>query len=229
MLGISENTIVHSAAVKQPITPDSQKQVASLLLLGKKAEAVKAATMSNLWSLALIVAAQVDQATFQDTLANYATTQLTADDPLRTALLGFSGKPLSLDPTSLQETWAQHVAMLLANRGNSDHAALAQVANTLLQGRLLGPAHFCFLLSGVGLGGLEAPGACVTLLGVDHVAYPSTFYRDVFAFHLTEAFEFAQRLQASDFLIPHFQAYRLLHARLLCDFGLMKEAQRYDG
>lgn len=48
------------------------------------------------------------------------------------------------------------------------------------------------------------------------------------AYELTEIFEFAQSLQTgSTTCLPYLQGYKLAHAWILSDYGLLDEAERY--
>ena len=84
----------------------------------------------------------------------------------------------------------------------------------------------CILLSGLSLDGIDNPDSRMTLVGAQHFAYPRTFFRDWSAIQMTEVFEHAKQMQDSQFLLPHFQAYKLWYAFALADFGFVEEARK---
>lgn len=81
-----------------------------------------------------------------------------------------------------------------------------------------------YIISGVAFGSPDGSNMAVVLLGHNHLVHGPTL--NVEAIQLTEIYEYTQRLQVSDYLLPHFQIYRLLFGRQLCDWGLVEEAQK---
>jgi hypothetical protein len=66
----------------------------------------------------------------------------------------------------------------------------------------------------------------MVLMGVNHYMRRANFFRDLNAVQLTECFQFVQRLQNVSFMIPHFQAYKLLYAYTLVEYGFVEESQK---
>ena len=83
-----------------------------------------------------------------------------------------------------------------------------------------------FMLSSGVMEGADNPESKVVLLGADHRKHSKTFATNVDAIQATECFEYIQRLQNSQFLLPHFQAYKIIYAYILLDYGFTDEAYK---
>lgn len=90
-------------------------------------------------------------------------------------------------------------------------------------------AHLCYLLSGDRtLEAVDAPSSLVCLLGVEHRS-PKNFgcLLEPLAIQLSEVYEYAIRHGDPDALCPTIQPFKLAHAVLLADVGLVDKARRY--
>ena len=75
--------------------------------------------------------------------------------------------------------------------------------------------------------GIDIPTCRMSLLSVDYLHQQSTFFHNCDAIRLTEIYEFARSLQGdSDGCLPFLQAYKLLYAWWLIDYGHVNEAKR---
>lgn len=83
-----------------------------------------------------------------------------------------------------------------------------------------------YILSGAGFDGIDMPDVRMVLIGANHMACRTSFFRDVDALQLTETFQFVHRLQNSSFMVPHFQPYKLVYAYILAEHGLVEESQK---
>ncbi|OCL04094.1 hypothetical protein AOQ84DRAFT_301534 [Glonium stellatum] len=129
------------------------------------------------------------------------------------------------------DRWRETLLLVLSNRSEGDVQALTSL------GRLLGgygrieAAHICYMFarSSAHLGGVDDPQSDVVLIGADHRNTSLDVGRDVESILLTEVYEFALSLSASNSAatLPHLQTYKLAHAYTLAEFGYRNEAQQY--
>eukprot|EP00930_Biecheleria_cincta_P082288 TRINITY_DN72049_c0_g1_i1.p1 TRINITY_DN72049_c0_g1~~TRINITY_DN72049_c0_g1_i1.p1 ORF type:complete len:1446 (+),score=260.86 TRINITY_DN72049_c0_g1_i1:300-4340(+) len=90
-------------------------------------------------------------------------------------------------------------------------------------------AHVCYLVTGErSLEAVDAPSSLVCLIGVEHRS-PKNFPRllEPLALQLSEAYEYAIRCGNADALCPTIQPFKLAHAMLLADAGLVDKARKY--
>ncbi|KAK5554717.1 vesicle coat component [Exophiala xenobiotica] len=130
--------------------------------------------------------------------------------------------------------WRETLSLVLNNRCQGDHQALAALGKLLEDYNRIEAAHICYLFSRnpaksviFGGGDEEQP---VVLLGVNHKARPFDFGRDQEAIVLTEIYEFATSVLAPGALstfMPHLSVYKLQRAKVLADGGQKQEAQAY--
>lgn len=133
------------------------------------------------------------------------------------------------------DRWKETLALVLNNRSPDDQRALAALGRLLTSyGRIEG-SHICHLFATSPIlpsvfGGPDDAQASIVLLGADHRNQPNEFFLDDDALLLTEVYEFATSILASNSksaLIPHLQAFKLHRVRSLAEAGLKTEAQAY--
>ena len=129
--------------------------------------------------------------------------------------------------------WKETVTFILSNRGPHDHQALLALSRLLGSYGRVEAAHICALFAKTAtssiIGGMLEPHAAIVLLGADHHHYPSTFMKDKNSWLLTEVYEYAVSVLAGSpsAVLPHVQAFKLQHARVLAEEGHKTEAQEY--
>ena len=157
--------------------------------------------------------------------------------PSARAGLQMVSKLNSLGPTKNAldglDCWRETLSLVLSNRTNNDIQALAALGKLLMSYGRIEAAHICYIFARTPtqplFGGVDDPYAGVVLLGADHQGQPTEFFRDEDAILLTEVYEFAVTVLASNLAasVPHFQVYKLQRASWLADIGRKLEAQAY--
>ncbi|KAI9363542.1 Sec23-binding domain of Sec16-domain-containing protein [Pilaira anomala] len=117
--------------------------------------------------------------------------------------------------------WRDTLAILLANRTPRDLEALTALGDIMKDQGWIDVAHICYLLSPQHAmhSGIDTIQVRLTLLGSDQPTEE--------AYELTEIFEFASSLHNGSACLPFLQGYKLAHAWILADYGLLDEAERY--
>ncbi|OCT50793.1 COPII coat assembly protein SEC16 [Cladophialophora carrionii] len=131
--------------------------------------------------------------------------------------------------------WKETLSLVLNNRCQGDHQALAVLAKLLQDYNRIEAAHICYLFSRnpqrqLLFGGPDEEHASIILLGANHKAQPSDFARDQDAIMLTEIYEFATSVLATGAqlpFMPHLSVFKLQRAILMSEAGLKAEAQSY--
>lgn len=209
---------------------------------------------ASLWPHALILAQLVSSATYErllvqisgvlrQGLASQSTAGLAgcheAADPMVQALLFLYdalGRPNFPECTeSMLVHWPAYLAVCsVVLRPHSQHHALGRRlleklgAGLADRGDAFG-AHICYLLTGERkLDAVDAPASLVCLIGVDHRT-PKNFTSllDPLALQLSEVFEYAIRCGDPEALYPSIQPFKLAHALLLSEVGLVDKARKY--
>ncbi|KAJ3183528.1 vesicle coat component [Geranomyces variabilis] len=141
---------------------------------------------------------------------------------------------LALTPVTFEllDAWREVLCIILANRTPGDSAAIAVLGDKLRMYNKRAAAEFCHLVASLPntIGGFDTPGVRAVLLGADHINYPASFFKSSTALRKTELFEYAQTLLDGAGIanaLPHLQAYKVYHASLLADLGLIDEASKY--
>uniref|UniRef100_A0A093XUX8 Protein transport protein sec16 n=1 Tax=Talaromyces marneffei PM1 TaxID=1077442 RepID=A0A093XUX8_TALMA len=132
------------------------------------------------------------------------------------------------------ERWRETLGLIINNRSPDDHQALCAMGQLLGSYGRTEAAHVCYLFAKAFsqrsiFGAADDPQASIVLLGVDHLRFPTTFFRDEDAIALTEVYEFATCVLAGNTaaVLPYLQAYKLQHAYILADKGFKSEAMQY--
>ncbi|CAL8255523.1 unnamed protein product [Merluccius merluccius] len=203
----------------------------TLLLAGRKKEALESAMSSELWGHALFLASKMDNRHYA-TVMNRFTGQLTSSDPLQTLFQLLSGKTPTVSTCCGQEKWGDwkpHLAVMLANETadpSVQQRAVVAMGDTLASRGLLHAAHVCYLTAYVHFGFFTQKTDRLVLLGTSHRLPFSQFAQNA-AIQCTELFEYSQNLGGKYFSIPSFQVYKLLYATRLLDWGLASQAFHY--
>ncbi len=214
-------------------------QVQQHILAGNLREAWRVALEARLWTHALVLSRQVDEAAFQTTTAQLALTSFADGSPLRALYLLFANSPelFKAQPqdaagrpgaSTLLDRWQENLAMLLAARkGDSASPAIGRLGDVLwARFGCVEAAHFCYLLADHALQELDNPNSRVVLLGADHKLRRRLFVA-ADALQRSEILEYSRKLGNSQFSAACLQPYKLLYAAQLADFGLVDAAARY--
>ncbi|KAK7607852.1 Sec23-binding domain of Sec16-domain-containing protein [Phyllosticta paracitricarpa] len=129
------------------------------------------------------------------------------------------------------DRWRETLLLVVSNRSDGDTQALLALGKLLAGYGRVEAAHICYLFARSSLifGGADDASAHVVLLGADHINQRFELGRDIEPILLTEIFEFAVTLSApaAPPAIPHLQAFKLIHALALAEYGCKNEAQAY--
>ncbi|KAK8169511.1 Sec23-binding domain of Sec16-domain-containing protein [Phyllosticta citrichinensis] len=129
------------------------------------------------------------------------------------------------------DKWRETLLLVVGNRSDGDTQALLALGKLLAGYGRVEASHICYLFarSSLILGGADDASAHVVLLGADHINQRFELGRDIEPILLTEIFEFAVTLSApaAPPAIPHLQAFKLIHALALAEYGHKYESQAY--
>jgi len=173
--------------------------------------------------------------TYQQAVANFANTALVVGSPLYTISMLFSTQ---VDPRAqrdfwgseeLQNTWRRHLAAIINNRSRGWDTFGVALGDQLLRIGQVEAAHFCFVFCGVQVASLAQRGARLTLVGCDLSTRDLTLMTEeaIAACERTEAYEWAKRLGNPNATIKCLQAFKLMYAILLADYGFEDSARSY--
>lgn len=136
------------------------------------------------------------------------------------------------NPLEGLDQWRETLGLIIGNRTPGDGQAVAALGKLLANYGRAEAAHTCFLFSRAFIkqGGSDDPQTNFVLLGSDHQAHPLELGLDLDSIILTEVYEYALSLNpvpGTSPVIPHLQAYKLMHAHALAEHGLRTEALAY--
>jgi len=136
------------------------------------------------------------------------------------------------NPLDGLDQWRETLALIVCNRSNTDTAAIAALGRLLSSYGRVEAAHTCFLFARavISYNGADNPEASFVLLGADHKSQTAGLGSDLDAIMLTEVYEYALSLAptpGTSPIIPHLQAFKLIHAYELAEHGSRSEAQAY--
>ncbi|PSS09713.1 Protein transport protein like [Actinidia chinensis var. chinensis] len=174
-------------------------EVQSLLVSGRKKEALQCAIEGQLWGPALVLAAQLGDQLYVDTVKQMALHQLVAGSPLRTLCLLIAGQPaevfssdtissssvygavdMSPQPAqygtnSMLDNWEENLAVITANRTKDDELVLIHIGDCLWKERSeIIAAHICYLVAEANFEPYS-DSARLCLIGADHWKFPRTY------------------------------------------------------
>ncbi|XP_071730794.1 protein transport protein SEC16B homolog isoform X2 [Rutidosis leptorrhynchoides] len=226
-------------------------EVQTLLVSGRKMEALYRAQEGQLWGLALVLAAQLGEQFYMDAVRNMALCQLVAGSPLRTLCLLIAGQPADVfstdstanDPTTavnmfqqpaqaqlignaMLDDWEENVAMITANRTKDDELVLIHLGDCLWKETSnIIAAHICYLVAEANFEPYS-DSARLCLIGADHWKHPRT-YACPEAIQRTEVYEYSKLLGNSQFTLLPFQPYKLIYANMLAEVGRVSDSLKY--
>ncbi|KAJ9556248.1 hypothetical protein OSB04_010862, partial [Centaurea solstitialis] len=231
---------------------ETAAEVQTLLVSGSKKEALLRAQEGQLWGPALVLAAQLGDQFYVDTVKKMALRQLVPGSPLRTLCLLIAGQPadvfaadattdssnpgavnMSAQPAQAQLTvngmlddWEDNLAVITANRTKDDELVLIHLGDCLWKERSnIIAAHICYLVAEANFEPYS-DSARVCLIGADHWKHPRT-YASPEAIQRTEVYEYSKLLGNSQFTLLPFQPYKLIYAHMLAEVGRVSDSLKY--
>ncbi|KAK6935175.1 Sec16, central conserved domain [Dillenia turbinata] len=224
-------------------------EVQSLLVSGKKREALQCAQEGQLWGPALVLAAQLGDQFYVDTVKQMALRQLVAGSPLRTLCLLIAGQPADVfaanstvgggisgantsqfpaqfEANGMLDDWEENLAVITANRTKDDELVLIHLGDCLWKERsMIIAAHICYLVAERNFESYS-DSARMCLAGADHWNCPRT-YASPKAIQRTELYEYSKVLGNSQYILLPFQPYKLVYAHMLAEVGKVSDSLKY--
>ncbi|CAH2046046.1 unnamed protein product [Thlaspi arvense] len=239
----------------QQLPPESQmhvtaSEVQNLLASGRKMEALQCAQEGHLWGPALVIAAQLGDQFYADTVKQMALRQLVPGSPLRTLCLLVAGQPAEvfsngstsdmsfpgsvsvpqhqsqLGSSSMLDNWEENLGIITANRTTDDELVITHLGDCMWKerGEIIA-AHICYLIADKNFDPYS-DSARLCLVGADHWKYPRT-YASPEAIQRTELYEYSKTLGNSQYILLPFQPYKVIYAHMLAEVGKPQAAQKY--
>lgn len=211
-------------------------EVQNLLVSGRRKEALQCAQVGQLWGPALLLASQLGEKYYIDTVKQMAKHQFIYGSPLRTLYLLIAGQPAdvfsaedSLNTETLGkilDNWEENLAIITGNRTKDDELVIIHLGDCLWKerGEIIA-AHTCYLVAEVNFESYSES-ARLCLLGADHWKCPRT-YSSPEAIQRTEIYEYSKVLGNSQFNLLQFQPYKLVYAYMLAEVGKVSDSLRY--
>ncbi|KAJ6809169.1 protein transport protein SEC16B-like protein [Iris pallida] len=211
-------------------------EVQNLLVSGRRKEALQCAQVGQLWGPALLLASQLGEKYYIDTVKQMAKHQFVYGSPLRTLYLLIAGQPAdvfsaedSLNNETLGkilDSWEENLAIITGNRTKDDELVIIHLGDCLWKerGEIIA-AHTCYLVAEVNFESYSES-ARLCLLGADHWKCPRTYYSPE-AIQRTEIYEYSKVLGNSQFNLLQFQPYKLVYAYMLAEVGKVSDSLRY--
>ncbi|GMJ01585.1 hypothetical protein like AT5G47490 [Hibiscus trionum] len=223
-------------------------EVQRLLVSGRKKDALEFAQEGQLWGPALVIASQLGDQFYGNTVKLMALKQLKAGSPLRTLCLVVAGQPADVFSTvssssnlpgydntpnqpgqvaaNMLDVWEENLAILTANRTKDDELVIIYLGDCLWKERSEPvAAHICYLVAEANFDPYS-DGARLCLIGADHWNCPRTYVSPE-AIQRTELYEYSKVLGNSQFLLLPFQPYKLIYAYMLAEVGKMADSLKY--
>ncbi|XP_010538464.1 PREDICTED: protein transport protein SEC16B homolog isoform X2 [Tarenaya hassleriana] len=239
----------------QHLPPEAQMQVTAsevqnLLVSGRKIDALQCAQEGQLWGPAIVIAAQLGDQFYVDTVKQMSLFQLAPGSPLRTLCLLIAGQPaevFSMGSTgdislpgsmhmsqsqpqfggnSMLDNWEENLAIITANRTKDDELVITHLGDCLWKERSeIIAAHICYLVAERNFEPYS-DGARLCLVGADHWKYPRTYVSPE-AIQRTELYEYSKVLGNSQYILLPFQPYKIIYAHMLAEVGKVSDALKY--
>ncbi|KAM0903518.1 hypothetical protein ACQ4PT_018612 [Festuca glaucescens] len=234
------------------IPPENQiqataQEVQNLLVSGKRKDALQYAQEGQLWGPALILALQLGDKFYADTVKKMACCHFVSGSPLRTLCLLIAGQqadvfnaedpvdanygtrqqqPAGGTPVGMLDDWQQNLAIITANRTKGDDLVITHLGDCLWKEKNeVAAAHSCYLVAELNIDSYSES-ARICLLGADHLRCPRTFTSPE-AIQRTELYEYAKVLGNSQYILLPFQPYKLIYAYMLAEVGKVSDSLRY--
>ncbi|KAL3818228.1 hypothetical protein ACJIZ3_004133 [Penstemon smallii] len=226
-------------------------EVQNLLVSGRKKEALQCAQEGQLWGPALVLAAELGDQFYAETVKQMALRQLVAGSPLRTLCLLIAGQPADVflaDNTAISsmagalnmpqqpaqfgancmlDEWEENLAVITANRTKDDELVLMHLGDCLWKEKSdIIAAHMCYLVAEASFEPYS-DSARLCLVGADHWKFPRT-YASPEAIQRTEIYEYSKTLGNSQFVLLPFQPYKLVYSYMLAEVGRIADALKYS-
>ncbi|XP_072965659.1 protein transport protein SEC16A homolog [Typha angustifolia] len=223
-------------------------EVQNLLVSGRRKEALQYAQEGQLWGPALILAAQLGDKFYVETVKKMAHHQFISGSPLRTLCLLIAGQPADVfsdsstnslygaanashQPTEVKangmlDDWEENLAIITANRTKDDELVMIHLGDCLWRERgEVTAAHTCYLVAEANFESYS-DSARLCLIGADHWKYPRT-YASPEAIQRTELYEYSKVLGNSQYILLPLQPYKLIYAHMLAEVGKVPDSLRY--
>ncbi|XVF52615.1 hypothetical protein PTKIN_Ptkin05aG0032400 [Pterospermum kingtungense] len=220
-------------------------EVQNLLVAGRKKEALQCAQNGQLWGPALVLASQLGDQFYFDTVRQMALRQLVPGSPLRTLCLLIAGQPAEVFSTGtsvgsmnisqqhaqlgancMLDDWEENLALITANRTKDDELVIIHLGDCLWKERSeITAAHICYLVAEANFESYS-DSARLCLIGADHWRFPRT-YASPEAIQRTELYEYSKVLGNSQFILLPFQPYKLIYAHMLAEVGKVSDSLKY--
>lgn len=238
----------------QNIPSESQMQavaqeVQALLVSGRRKEALLHAQEGQLWGPAVILALQLGDNFYVDTVKKMAQCHFISGSPLRTLCLliagqpadvfnvennsninydtlGASQQPMQPNPNGMLDDWEENLAIITANRTKGDDLVITHLGDCLWKEKNeVAAAHSCYLVAELNIDPYSES-ARLCLIGADHLKCPRTFASPE-AIQRTEVYEYTKVLGNSQYILLPFQPYKLIYAYMLAEVGRLADSLRY--
>ena len=239
--------VIDEVVIDEIGSRESLQNIESLLLHGKREEAVQEAVASRQFAMALLVASMCDRATFQHATKQFAKEIASTGSPLYTLALLFSGQlepppdnaldRSGLVPTvwseateELRHTWKQHLCAIISNRILGWDRIVLSLGDRLLELGDVHAAHCCYMVCGCPVASVLHPDSRISVVGCDHlVPLDAALMTDegIAAFSRSEAYEWAKRRGNPEATIKSIQGFKLAYAMILADLGYGDAAEAY--
>lgn len=223
-------------------------EMQSLLVSGKRKEALECAQIGQLWGPALVLAAQLGEKFYVETVKQMAQRLLVYGSPLRTLCLLIAGQPADVFATErstrnsfsgaangyeqpfqsncMLDEWEENLAVITANRTKDDELVVVHLGDCLWKEKgEVTAAHICYLVAEANFESFS-DSARLCLIGADHWRYPRT-YATPDAIQRTEVYEYSKVVGNSQFVLLPFQPYKLIYANMLAEIGKTSDSLRY--
>ncbi|PAN26226.1 hypothetical protein PAHAL_4G356200 [Panicum hallii] len=223
------------------------QEVQNLLVSGRRKEALQYAQEGQLWGPALILALQLGDKFYADTVKKMAHCHFVSGSPLRTLCLLIAGQPadvfnsenpvnsgslytphqpVEVAPKGMLDDWQENLAIITANRTKGDDLVITHLGDCLWKEKNeVASAHSCYLVAELNIDSYSES-ARMCLIGADHLRCPRTFASPE-AIQRTEVYEYARVLGNSQYILLPFQPYKLIYAYMLAEIGKVSDSLRY--
>ncbi|XP_062217913.1 protein transport protein SEC16B homolog isoform X2 [Phragmites australis] len=225
------------------------QEVQNLLVSGRRKEALQCAQGGQLWGPAIILALQLGDKFYVDTVKKMARSHFVSGSPLRTLCLliagqpadvfnvedninsdygtvGASHQPMEPGPNGMLDDWEENLAIITANRTKGDDLVITHLGDCLWKEKAeVAAAHSCYLVAELNIDSYSES-ARLCLIGADHLKCPRTFVSPE-AIQRTEVYEYAKVLGNSQYILLPFQPYKLIYAYMLAEVGRISDSLRY--
>ncbi|KAM7277041.1 hypothetical protein ACFE04_018907 [Oxalis oulophora] len=231
-------------------------EVQKLLVSGRKNEALRYAQEGHLWGPALILASQLGEQFYAETVKQLALEKLVAGSPIRTLCLLIAGQPADVFSSTsatisssipgyvvasqppaqigsncMLDAWEENLAIITANRTKDDELVIIHLGDCLWKERAekaTPQVSAAHVCYLIAEANFEqySDSARLCLLSADHWKFPRTFASPQ-AIQMTELYEYSKVLGNSQFLLLPFQPYKLIYAHMLVEVGKVADSLKY--